>query len=88
VLGVGMVTSDPIADWRRVGVTIWQLRRELERPPLPGPTKSVSAIGRKSGRTISIPVWFVLENDKLCLLPVQGSESVVAECAQVPEDSD
>jgi hypothetical protein len=29
--------------------------------------------GRKSGRTISIPVWFVLEGDTLNLLPVQGS---------------
>jgi deazaflavin-dependent oxidoreductase (nitroreductase family) len=31
--------------------------------------------GRKSGRTISIPVWFVLEDDKLYLLPVQGSDT-------------
>lgn len=35
----------------------------------------VSAIGRKSGRTISIPVWFVFESDKLYLLPVQGSDT-------------
>jgi deazaflavin-dependent oxidoreductase (nitroreductase family) len=35
----------------------------------------ISVIGRKSGRTISIPIWFVLENDKLCLLPVQGSDT-------------
>jgi|SRR5215469_6022613 len=33
----------------------------------------ISVIGRNSGRTISIPVWFVLENQKLYLLPVQGS---------------
>jgi hypothetical protein len=32
-------------------------------------------IGRKSGRTISIPVWFVLGGDKLYLLPVQGSDT-------------
>jgi deazaflavin-dependent oxidoreductase (nitroreductase family) len=31
--------------------------------------------GRKSGRTITIPVWFVLENDNLYLLPVQGSDT-------------
>jgi deazaflavin-dependent oxidoreductase (nitroreductase family) len=31
--------------------------------------------GRKSGRAISIPVWFVLEGDKLYLLPVQGSNT-------------
>jgi hypothetical protein len=31
--------------------------------------------GRKSGRTIAIPVWFVLEDDKLYLLPVQGSDT-------------
>jgi deazaflavin-dependent oxidoreductase (nitroreductase family) len=35
----------------------------------------ISVIGRKSGETISIPVWFVLEGEKLYLLPVQGSET-------------
>jgi deazaflavin-dependent oxidoreductase (nitroreductase family) len=35
----------------------------------------ISVTGRKSGRAISIPVWFVLENDKLYLLPVQGSDT-------------
>jgi deazaflavin-dependent oxidoreductase (nitroreductase family) len=35
----------------------------------------LSVIGRKSGRTISIPVWFVLEGEKLYLLPVQGSDT-------------
>jgi deazaflavin-dependent oxidoreductase (nitroreductase family) len=35
----------------------------------------ITVTGRKSGRTISIPVWFVLENDMLCLLPVQGSDT-------------
>ncbi len=36
---------------------------------------NISVIGRKSGRTISIPVWFVLDEDKLYLLPVQGSDT-------------
>ncbi len=35
----------------------------------------ISVIGRKSGRTMSIPVWFVLEGEKLYLLPVQGSDT-------------
>jgi len=35
----------------------------------------LSVIGRKSGRTTSIPVWFVLEGEKLYLLPVQGSDT-------------
>jgi deazaflavin-dependent oxidoreductase (nitroreductase family) len=35
----------------------------------------LSVIGRKSGKTISIPVWFVLEDEKLYLLPVQGSDT-------------
>ena len=35
----------------------------------------LSVTGRKSGQTISIPVWFVLEGEKLYLLPVQGSET-------------
>src|SRR5215831_12535212 len=36
---------------------------------------TIGVIGRKSGRTISIPVWFVLEGEKLYLLPVQGSDT-------------
>ena len=35
----------------------------------------ISVIGRKSGHTISIPVWFVLERENLYLLPVQGSKT-------------
>jgi hypothetical protein len=35
----------------------------------------ISMIGRKSGRTMSIPVWFVLEGEKLHLLPVRGSDT-------------
>ena len=36
---------------------------------------NITVTGRMSGRTISIPVWFVLEGDKLYLLPVQGSDT-------------
>jgi len=36
---------------------------------------NITVIGRKSGRRISIPVWFVLDEDKLYLLPVQGSNT-------------
>jgi deazaflavin-dependent oxidoreductase (nitroreductase family) len=35
----------------------------------------ISVIGRKSGKIISIPVWFVLDGEKLYLLPVQGSNT-------------
>ena len=35
----------------------------------------ISVTGRKSGRTISIPIWFALDGDKLYLLPVQGSDT-------------
>jgi deazaflavin-dependent oxidoreductase (nitroreductase family) len=35
----------------------------------------ITVTGRKSGRKISNPVWFVLEGDNLYLLPVQGSGS-------------
>src|SRR5271157_5330314 len=35
----------------------------------------ITVTGRKSGRNISIPVWFVFEDDKLYLLPVQGSDT-------------
>jgi deazaflavin-dependent oxidoreductase (nitroreductase family) len=33
----------------------------------------LSVVGRKTGRRISHPVWFVSEGDKLLLLPVSGS---------------
>ena len=36
---------------------------------------NITVTGRKSGRAISSPVWFVLEDDKLYLLPVQGSDT-------------
>ena len=35
----------------------------------------ITVTGRKSGRAISNPVWFVLGADKLYLLPVQGSDT-------------
>lgn len=35
----------------------------------------INVTGRKSGRNISIPVWFVFEGDKLTLLPVEGSHT-------------
>jgi hypothetical protein len=34
---------------------------------------NLTVTGRKSGRTITNPVWFVLDNDQLDLLPVSGS---------------
>jgi deazaflavin-dependent oxidoreductase (nitroreductase family) len=36
---------------------------------------NLSVTGRKSGRTISQPVWFILDNDKVYLLPVRGSDT-------------
>jgi hypothetical protein len=36
---------------------------------------NLSVTGRRSGRTISQPVWFVLESDKIYLLPVRGSDT-------------
>jgi deazaflavin-dependent oxidoreductase (nitroreductase family) len=36
---------------------------------------NLSVTGRKSGRTISQPVWFVSDDDKVYLLPVRGSDT-------------
>lgn len=36
---------------------------------------TLTVTGRKSGRPISIPVWFVSEGEKLYLLPVGGSDT-------------
>jgi len=35
----------------------------------------ISVTGRKSGRTFSMPVWFVADEEKLYLLPAQGSDT-------------
>jgi deazaflavin-dependent oxidoreductase (nitroreductase family) len=35
----------------------------------------ITVTGRKSGRSISNPVWFVVEDHTLYLLPVQGSDT-------------
>jgi deazaflavin-dependent oxidoreductase (nitroreductase family) len=36
---------------------------------------TITVTGRKSGRTISIPIWFVWDDGKLYLLPVKGSDT-------------
>jgi deazaflavin-dependent oxidoreductase (nitroreductase family) len=36
---------------------------------------NITVTGRKSGRAISIPIWFVLEDAMLYLLPVKGSDT-------------
>jgi deazaflavin-dependent oxidoreductase (nitroreductase family) len=36
---------------------------------------TITVTGRKSGRTISNPVWFVFEGGALYLLPVKGSDT-------------
>lgn len=36
---------------------------------------NITVTGRKSGRDITNPVWFVLEGENLYLLPVSGSDT-------------
>jgi len=36
---------------------------------------TISVTGRKSGRKIANPVWFVLDGETLYLLPVKGSDT-------------
>jgi deazaflavin-dependent oxidoreductase (nitroreductase family) len=36
---------------------------------------NLTVTGRKSGRAITNPVWFVLQSDQLHLLPVTGSDT-------------
>jgi deazaflavin-dependent oxidoreductase (nitroreductase family) len=48
---------------------------ELKKALASTPEIEIAVTGRKSGRKISRPVWFVYEGDRLYLLPVKGSES-------------
>ena len=36
---------------------------------------NIAVYGRKSGKLIKLPVWFVLEKNRLLLLPVYGSRT-------------
>ena len=36
---------------------------------------NITVTGRKSGRAITNPVWFIVEDDSLYLLPVKGSDT-------------
>ena len=36
---------------------------------------TIHVTGRKSGRTISLPIWFVWDDGTLYLLPVKGSDT-------------
>jgi deazaflavin-dependent oxidoreductase (nitroreductase family) len=36
---------------------------------------SITVVGRRSGRTITLPVWFVAAEDALLLLPVYGAQT-------------
>jgi deazaflavin-dependent oxidoreductase (nitroreductase family) len=36
---------------------------------------SITVVGRRSGRTLTLPVWFVSAEDTLLLLPVYGSKT-------------
>lgn len=35
----------------------------------------ITVTGRKSGKNISLPVWFVRQGERLYLLPVRGSDT-------------
>jgi hypothetical protein len=35
----------------------------------------VSVTGRNSGRAVTLPIWFVFDEDTLYLLPVRGSDT-------------
>ena len=48
-----------------------KLKKELERQE----EIEITVVGRKSGRAITTPVWFVLEGNTVYLLPVKGSDT-------------
>ena len=35
----------------------------------------ITVTGRTSGRSLSYPIWFALDGDKLSLIPVKGSDT-------------
>jgi deazaflavin-dependent oxidoreductase (nitroreductase family) len=47
----------------------------LERQLSKSSEINITVTGRKTGRTISNPIWFALDDGKLYLLPVKGSDT-------------
>jgi len=46
------------------------------RTPLQGAQiTEITVTGRTSGRSLTYPVWFALDGDKLYLIPVKGSDT-------------
>src|SRR3954447_20207794 len=56
---------------RRAVMTAGQLKDALQNAN----EVELTVTGRKSGRESSRPIWFVLDGDRLLLLPVSGSHS-------------
>jgi deazaflavin-dependent oxidoreductase (nitroreductase family) len=50
-------------------------RAELENALRDASEVEITVTGRKSGRQITIPVWFVEEGETLYLLPMRGSDA-------------
>jgi deazaflavin-dependent oxidoreductase (nitroreductase family) len=48
---------------------------ELERTLEGAREIEITVTGRRTGRQITIPVWFVKEDEKLYLLPLRGSDT-------------
>jgi deazaflavin-dependent oxidoreductase (nitroreductase family) len=49
--------------------------KDLKERPSRYRQLQITVTGRKSGRALSVPVWFVVEEEKLYLLPVRGSDT-------------
>src|SRR5213593_1866207 len=56
---------------RRIDMTLAEVKKALKNTD----EIEITVTGRKSGRRISNPVWFVQEGEELYLLPVKGSDS-------------
>ncbi len=50
-------------------------RAELDNALRNASEVEITVTGRRSGRPITIPVWFVEDGDTLYLLPVRGSDA-------------
>ncbi len=52
-------------------MSIPELRKALESTR----ELEITVTGKKTGRSISLPVWFVHEGNKILLLPLKGSQT-------------
>jgi deazaflavin-dependent oxidoreductase (nitroreductase family) len=78
-MSLDLAATSAIRCQRHIGAEVFKERGmaagEFEQALEGAREVDITVTGRRSGRQITIPVWFVKEDDRLFLLPVRGPDA-------------